>query len=92
MSRWSAWIQELTNDETVPVEQRLRVIAALKEVDAVQAKQRMVDSVPMDEAVVLLLNRAARYLILADRLHSTGDRTMLAILLAVCDLQKPNDN
>lgn len=88
MSRWEAWIEEVSKDDGISAENRLRIIASLKDIEASQAKQRALESVPMDQEAVVLLTRAARYLVLAERLHSTEPRAMLAVLLAVCDLQR----
>lgn len=85
MSRFEAYADQIENDPTIPQESRIAIAASLRAVVASQAAR---DSVEVTPEVIALLSRASRYLLLADRLHSTEPKSLIAILLAVCDLQQ----
>ena len=85
MGRIDAYIDQIEHDPRIPEANRLAIVASLR---AVVAAQEASDSIELTVDVCALLAKASRYMLLAEKLHSIEPKALLAILLAVCDLQK----
>ena len=81
---------EIARDKSLPEAERLEIVALLRRVLANEAKAAALP--PLTPENLALLDRAAGYLALAQRLTGKKKRQWTAaILLALCDLYNPTD-